>query len=52
MINGLEIFYRKVYNGSGLKIVEKKSGNGLKLVKGKGCNIKSNWKRIKNIKII
>ena len=42
MINGLDIFYTKVNKGSGLKIVEKKSGNGLELVKGKRCNMKSN----------
>ena len=37
MINGLDIFYKKVI-GNGLKIVENK-GNGLKLTstKGKGC---------------
>ena len=40
MINGLDIFHRKVSKGSGLKIVENRSGNGLKLVKGK--NTKSN----------
>ena len=42
MINGLYIFYRKVNNGSGLRIVENESGNGLKLIstKGKGCNMK------------
>ena len=42
MINGLDIFYKKVNKGFGLKIVENKSGNGLKLVKGGGCNMKSN----------
>ena len=38
MINGLDIFYTKVNNGNGLKIVENK-GDGLKLTstKGKGC---------------
>ena len=30
MINGLDIFHRKVSKGSGLKIVENKSGDGLK----------------------
>ena len=40
MINGLDIFHRKVSKGNGLKIVENRSGNGLKLVKGK--NTKSN----------
>ena len=37
MINGLDIFYKKVI-GNGLKIIENK-GNGLKLTstKGKGC---------------
>ena len=42
MINGLDIFYTKVNKGNRLKMVENKSGNGLKLVKAKGCNIKSN----------
>ena len=46
MINSLDTFYTKVNNGSGLKIVEKKLGNGLRLVKGKGCNMKSNKKQI------
>ena len=38
MINGLDIFYTKVYKGNGLKIVENK-GDGLKLTstKAKGC---------------
>ena len=37
MINGLDIFYKKVI-GNGLKIIENK-GDGLKLTstKGKGC---------------
>ena len=34
-------FYKKVNKGSGLRIVENKSGNGIKLVKGGGCNMKS-----------
>ena len=43
MINGLDIFYRIVNKGSGLKIVEDK-GNGLRLTstKGRGYDIKSN----------
>ena len=43
MINGLNIFYTKVNEGSGLKIVENK-GDGLKIVenKGRGCYMKSN----------
>ena len=38
MINGLDIFYLKPNEGSGLKIVENK-GDGLKLTstKGRGC---------------
>ena len=38
MINGLDIFYKKVI-GNGLKIIESKFGDGLKLTstKGKGC---------------
>ena len=43
MINGLDIFYMKVNKGSELKIVENK-GDGLKLVKGRRRNIKSNKK--------
>ena len=44
MLNGLDIFYTKVNKGSGLKIVENKSGNGLDLTSTKGgrCNMKSN----------
>ena len=45
MINGLDILYTKVNKGSGLRIVENKSGNGLELVKGKGCNMKKSNKR-------
>ena len=43
MINGLDIFYMKVNKGSGLRIIENKSRNGLKFTstRGKGCNIKS-----------
>ena len=37
MINKLDIFYTKLNTGSCLRIVENK-GDGLKLVKGKGCN--------------
>ena len=33
MINELDVFYTKVNKGSGLKIVENKSGNDLELVK-------------------
>ena len=42
MINGLDIFYVKANKGSGLKIIENKSGSGLKLTStaGKGCNMK------------
>ena len=40
MINGLDIFYTNVNKGEGLKIIENKSGNGLKLVKGGGCYMK------------
>ena len=38
MINGLDIFYKKVNKGNGLKVVENK-GDGLKLtsIKGRGC---------------
>ena len=49
MINGLNIFYTKVNNGSGLKLVGNK-GDGLKLVKRKGCNMKS--KSQKGLKIL
>ena len=41
MINGLDIFYTKLCKGQGLKIVENK-GDGLNLINGRGCNIKSN----------
>ena len=41
MINGLDIFYTKVSKAEGLKIVENK-GDGLDLIKGRGCNMKSN----------
>ena len=44
MINGLDIFYKKVNRGNGLKIVENK-GDGLKLTSTKGricCMTKNN----------
>ena len=42
MINGLDIFYTKLNKGLGLKIIENKSGSGLKLTStaGKGFNTK------------
>ena len=40
MINGLDIFYTKSKQGNGLKIVGNR-GDGLKLIKGRECNIKS-----------
>ena len=33
MINGLDIFYTKVNKGSGLRIVENKSGSGCYMTK-------------------
>ena len=55
MINGLDIFYTKSKQRNGLKIVENK-GDGLKLVKGRGCymtkNNKNNSQIGKGLKIL
>ena len=50
MINGLDIFYKKVI-GNGLKIIENK-GNGLKLTstKGKGCYMTKRGSGLKILK--
>ena len=53
MINGLDIFYVKTNTGSGLKIVDNK-GDGLNLVKGRGCknNSKNKSQRGSGLKIL